>query len=564
MNKNPSNNLYSNQSNNKINKSTSETQIITINNNSNSNNIFKSSSNSDANNKNVNMINTNNTPVPKTIKLKLSVIRAPHTSDISTSSNITNKMLDNSNTKNKPFSKNNFNNKNSPLIKNENKSISNTAGNLFGSKTGKSIFTTSPFVTYNMNNTTNNNVSDLKPQINNPSSMNLIQQGKTSLNCGVNNKNQKSSSKNMPSNSFNKYENSNNNNIYNLDNSFQTTINNFPSNNNNFNSNKILNEHYLSNAETKNNINININTGIPCSGKKCFSPKSSSFNRTNNIQINTSSINNSTQGNNTNNININISNNFNPTSNASSIININNFCNSSNINKNNNFETLNNQKLKNNNSNTNNLNANTVSSTNSNISSVSNKNTNNNNLINNNQNIITLNNFNTSLFQSLAAIDFKDPEKKKIKKRLKEMRIKHKRFNREGSYNCGRWQPEEHKRFIEAIMKFGNEWKQVQKYVGTRSSTQARSHAQKFFVKIKRSNILDFNIDLSKNSIKKLHEMANNLNSDQYVNAIKALNCVAFERKANSSKRKNKKDEQNIFDSNMNLSDECHGKINYM
>ena len=58
--------------------------------------------------------------------------------------------------------------------------------------------------------------------------------------------------------------------------------------------------------------------------------------------------------------------------------------------------------------------------------------------------------------------------------------------------------------------------------------------------------------------------MANNLNSDQYVNAIKALNCVAFERKANSSKRKNKKDEQNVFDSNMNMSDECDGKINLM
>jgi len=164
----------------------------------------------------------------------------------------------------------------------------------------------------------------------------------------------------------------------------------------------------------------------------------------------------------------------------------------------------------------------------------------------------------------LAAIDYKDPEKKKIKKRLKEMRIKHKRLNREGNYNCGRWQPEEHERFIEAIMKFGNEWKQVQKYVGTRSSTQARSHAQKFFVKIKRANILDFNIDLSKNSIKNLHEMANNLNSDQYVNAIKALNCVAFERKANSAKRKHKRDEQNVFDSNLQMSDECDGKINLM
>jgi len=60
---------------------------------------------------------------------------------------------------------------------------------------------------------------------------------------------------------------------------------------------------------------------------------------------------------------------------------------------------------------------------------------------------------------------------------------------KEGSYNCGRWQPDEHQRFVEAILKFGNEWKQVQKYVKTRSSSQARSHAQKFFYKLKKKLI---------------------------------------------------------------------------
>jgi SHAQKYF class myb-like DNA-binding protein len=151
------------------------------------------------------------------------------------------------------------------------------------------------------------------------------------------------------------------------------------------------------------------------------------------------------------------------------------------------------------------------------------------------------------------ALDNKNCDKKQ-NKRLKELKIKHKKMNREGNFNCGRWTQEEHVRFIEAIMKYGNEWKQVQKHVGTRSSTQARSHAQKFFVKIKKSNALDLeSMNLSKNSIKTLHELALNMNSDEYFNAIKVLNCVAFEKK-NFKKRKNKRlgeRESQMIDSSM-------------
>lgn len=126
-----------------------------------------------------------------------------------------------------------------------------------------------------------------------------------------------------------------------------------------------------------------------------------------------------------------------------------------------------------------------------------------------------------------------------LKKEKKEERqIKKKQLNKTGEYNNGRWKPEEHKRFVEAIIKYGNEWKEVQKHVGTRSSTQARSHAQKFFVKIKRSNLLELNIDFSTNSIKMLHEIANNMDSDKYVSAIKALNCIAFEKQSEIIKDK--------------------------
>ena len=56
-------------------------------------------------------------------------------------------------------------------------------------------------------------------------------------------------------------------------------------------------------------------------------------------------------------------------------------------------------------------------------------------------------------------------------------------------YSQGRWSKEEHYRFIEALKLFGKEWRRVQQHVATRTSTQARSHAQKFFVKLEKRRL---------------------------------------------------------------------------
>ena len=112
------------------------------------------------------------------------------------------------------------------------------------------------------------------------------------------------------------------------------------------------------------------------------------------------------------------------------------------------------------------------------------------------------------------------------------------------NYSTGRWKSDEHQRFIDAIIKYGNNWRQVQKCVGTRSSTQTRSHAQKFFEKLKRSKIFQReNYDFSKNSLKILHDIMNNLPDKEYNQTLNALHSLSYERKSNFENGQN----NNVF-----------------
>lgn len=56
----------------------------------------------------------------------------------------------------------------------------------------------------------------------------------------------------------------------------------------------------------------------------------------------------------------------------------------------------------------------------------------------------------------------------------------------------GRWTDAEHNRFIEALRRFGKDWYRVEEFIGTRSSAQIRSHAQKFCTKLEKDNCHDY------------------------------------------------------------------------
>jgi SHAQKYF class myb-like DNA-binding protein len=109
--------------------------------------------------------------------------------------------------------------------------------------------------------------------------------------------------------------------------------------------------------------------------------------------------------------------------------------------------------------------------------------------------------------------------------------------------NEGRWSSDEHIRFLRAYINFGKKYKLSQKYIGSRNSMQIRSHAQKFFFKLK--NLKNERFDFTDDNIKNLLDVfelikANNKtnidNKEYIVNTLIELCKNTPKNELNSSK----------------------------
>ena len=131
-------------------------------------------------------------------------------------------------------------------------------------------------------------------------------------------------------------------------------------------------------------------------------------------------------------------------------------------------------------------------------------------------------------FNALNTINFFNTKSSKDISNLNNAPFDMKNKKDKNGVNEGRWSYEEHIKFIEGIVQYGKNWKNVQKYVGSRTSAQARSHAQKFFLKLKAMKNNKFNFDFSNNNIKSLSDVIyiikkNNSNPDYIINTLISL-----------------------------------------
>lgn len=103
----------------------------------------------------------------------------------------------------------------------------------------------------------------------------------------------------------------------------------------------------------------------------------------------------------------------------------------------------------------------------------------------------------------------------------------------------GRWTREEHNKFIDGLRKYGKNWKLIEDYVNTRSGSQIRSHAQKFFSRlekqchISKSEVFKY-LDKISNDLLEFNSENEMLRKRKIWEVIKASNIDNCKGKANS------------------------------
>ena len=73
--------------------------------------------------------------------------------------------------------------------------------------------------------------------------------------------------------------------------------------------------------------------------------------------------------------------------------------------------------------------------------------------------------------------------------------------------NEGRWTRDEHDKFLDGIIQYGINWKKVKTLINSRTLVQVRSHAQKFFLKLKMCKDEQLGIDFTKDNIFSIRDM---------------------------------------------------------
>ena len=112
--------------------------------------------------------------------------------------------------------------------------------------------------------------------------------------------------------------------------------------------------------------------------------------------------------------------------------------------------------------------------------------------------------------------------------------------------SMGRWTRDEHNKFVDGLRKYGKNWKLIEDYVNTRSGSQIRSHAQKFFSRLEKqcniskgeifkyldkisNDLLEFNSENEMLRKRKIWEVIKASNIENCSNVYNSVDSAAVE-----------------------------------
>ena len=131
--------------------------------------------------------------------------------------------------------------------------------------------------------------------------------------------------------------------------------------------------------------------------------------------------------------------------------------------------------------------------------------------------------------------------------------------------NNGRWTKEEQSRFAEAVLKYGNDWKNIQSFVATRNITQVRSHAQKFLMKLKESSFLkDKGLNTNLSWTKVINFLNNNLTNDELKEVLFSVEQTGHKKMETKNHKNLKKIQKKNVNKRNDLDEENETNSNIM
>ena len=122
----------------------------------------------------------------------------------------------------------------------------------------------------------------------------------------------------------------------------------------------------------------------------------------------------------------------------------------------------------------------------------------------------------------------KSPNNELLNKKMFRVRTKKEKTSNV-CLRYGYWSKSDHDKFIEALYLYENDWPRIQMYIKNRTYKQVRSHAQKFYLKLKTFKDEELGLDFTSSNVKNLEDIINIVKQKELIsgNCGKLLHIIS-------------------------------------